>query len=185
MSSVNHRNLITTVIELSCGNTWERAVSEWYIYDCEEDEYHESSCVCGKENLRYLFTIKNMINGNEIYPIGSSCIRKFGRIDLNVETSIHEKLFQLFHAVENHEYISLSSKYFSRKLLQFLYEEGAFKDNEYNHYNGEDDYYFMLQMFNKRNKNSISFAQQRKISAIIMNSIKPFLNEKLKGRIHY
>jgi len=30
----------------------------------------QSSCICGKENIKYLFTIKNNINGNSVYPIG-------------------------------------------------------------------------------------------------------------------
>lgn len=57
--------------------------------------------------------------------------------------------------------MSLSSELFSRKLLRWLYEEGAF-DTEYNDYDGEDDYEFMLKMFNKRDKDSISLKQDKK-----------------------
>ena len=50
------------------------AVQEWEIYDCIEDMSCRSRCVCGKENIRYLFTIRNLFNNSLIFPIGSSCI---------------------------------------------------------------------------------------------------------------
>lgn len=70
-NSVYYRNLIQRVIDNSEASTWENAVLEWEIFDCEEDETLESSCICGKEELRYLFTIRNTTNGNVIYPIGN------------------------------------------------------------------------------------------------------------------
>lgn len=66
-NSVYYRNLIQRVIDNSEASTWENAVLEWEIFDCEEDETLESSCICGKEELRYLFTIRNTTNGNVIY----------------------------------------------------------------------------------------------------------------------
>ena len=75
------QNLIVRVIDASEADTWENAVQEWEIVDCEEDEDLTESCVCGKEELRYLFTIRNVYNGNLLFPIGSSCIKKFGRIE--------------------------------------------------------------------------------------------------------
>ena len=179
MNSRYYLNLINTVIEYSNSDYWEDAVNEWYIIDCEEDETLESSCICGKENLRYLFTIKNEFNGNELYPIGSSCIKKFGREEMYEEAYIHEELFKLLHAIEQNDYISLSSDYFSRKLLLFLYNEGVF-DTTYNHFDGEQDYLFMLKMFNKRDKTSITRLQDKKIKAIIVNSVIPYLRRKLR-----
>lgn len=61
MSSAYVENLIKSVIDNSQSNTWELSVLEWEIEDCEE-EYLESSCLCGKENLRYLYTVKNKYN---------------------------------------------------------------------------------------------------------------------------
>ena len=117
-----------------------------------------------------------------LYPIGSSCIKKFNRKDLNEQASISEQLFKLLHAVESGEYISLSTEFFSRKLLAYLYEDGAFTDNEYNNYDAEEDYYFMLDMFNKRNKDQITPRQHRKIRAIIVASIRPYLKGKLNNK---
>ena len=164
MARIYMERLIKTVIELSHGNDWDTAVVEWEIIDCEEDSTLSESCICGKEHLFYLFTIKNIITGSTLFPIGSSCIKKFGRDDLNDEASVREKMFKLYHAVENNQFISLSPEFFSRKLLKKLFEDGAF-DCEYNDYDGLDDYEFIVKMFNKRDKSSITFGQQKKIRA--------------------
>lgn len=171
------------VVNLSHSNDWDTAVKEWEIIECEEDRTHSESCVCGKENLYYLFTIRNTINGNILFPIGSSCISKFGRNDLDDEAAIREKMFRLYHAVEDNQFISLSPEFFSRRLLYKLYEEGAF-DCEYNGYNGYNDYEFILKMFNKRNKNTITQRQHQKIRAIIVASIRPYLEMQLSNKAH-
>lgn len=175
------RNLINTVLRYSDATEWKAAVLEWCIEDVEEDETLSESCICGKERLRYLFTIKNVVNGRKLYPIGSSCIKKFERTDLNEEVAVKEQLFKLLHAIEDNRYLTLSSEYFSRKLLRYLYELGAFKPSSYNGYNSYNDYQFMLDMFNKRNRTE---KQDKRTSAIILSSIKPFLQEMLSDKIH-
>ncbi len=180
MASAYYKNLIQRVIDASEGATWEASVSEWEIVDCEEDEDCESFCICGKENIRYLYTIRNVINGNLLYPIGSSCIRKFGNENMDEEINIREGMFVLYRAVRNNENIELSTKYFSRKLLYALFDEGAFRPTEYNQRDGYNDYTFLLDMFNKRDKSSITYSQRRKINAIIGFSIKPYLQKTLK-----
>jgi len=179
-SNQYYENLIKRVIELSESSVWERAVQEWEIIDCEIDETLSESCVCGKENLKYLFTIKNVRNANELYPIGSTCINKFERDDLDYEISVYKDMFKLVHAVENNEYIELSSRYFSKKLLCYLYDNNAFKPNKYNDFDGENDCDFLLDMFNKRNKDEIPESLQRKIKAIIVSSIIPFVRSRIK-----
>lgn len=182
MSNAYVDNLIKAVIDNSQSSTWDAAVLEWEINNCEEDEFQESSCICGKEDILYLYTIKNKYNGNTLFPIGSSCIKKFGRRDLSTKTIVQEAMFNLLHAIQDGKFISLTADFFSRKLLLALYNEGAF-NTEYNSYDGEQDYEFMVKMFNKRNKNSISSAQNKKIKAIIINSIRPFLKQKLNRKI--
>lgn len=182
MSTRYVKNLINRVIDLSESDNWEIAVNEWEIIDCEEDESQSESCVCGKEHLYYLFTIRNRLNENTLFPIGSSCINKFGRDDLDEEASLREQMFKLYHAVDRNQFISLSPDFFSRKLLKKLYEEGAF-DNDFNGYDGYDDYQFTLKMFNKRDKSTITSRQQGKIRAIIVASIRPFLQEQLDRKI--
>jgi len=148
MASYYYQNLIKSVLEASTTDKWEIAVREWDIVDCQEDEKHLSECVCGKENLRYLFTIRNRKTGISLYPIGSTCIEKFGRDDLDSEVNVQLDMYHLVHAIESGERIELTSKYFSKKLLLALYEEGAFAPNQYNGYDGKNDYQFMLDMYN-------------------------------------
>ena len=183
LNSKYYNNLINKIIDNSETATWQDAVLEWAVVDCEEDEELLSSCVCGKENLRYLFTIRNVYNRNILYPIGSSCIKKFERNELNYDVSIREQLFKLLHAIENNNYISLSSEFFSRKLIKFLYDSGAFKATIYNNQRPINDYKFLLNMFNKRDKDSISSAQNKKINAIILSSVNPFLMNMLQSKI--
>ena len=175
-------NLIFRVMEKSESTTWDEAVLEWEIVDCEEDDELSLSCVCGKERLKYLYTIRNAYNGNVLFPIGSLCIKKFERLDLNEEIIAREGMFKLYRAIKTNTFIELNSEFFSRKLLYALYERGAFRANQYNNYNGENDFSFMLDMFNKRNKDSVSAAQQSKINAIIRWSIIPYLETELKFR---
>lgn len=183
MESAYIKNLILTVIKSSEATTWEDAVLEWEIVDCEEDSNCASRCICGKENIKYLYRIRNKYNKSQLFPIGSSCIEKFARKDLIAETNLIESQFKLLHAIEDNKYLSLSTDYFSRKLLKWLYDEGAF-NSAYNHYDGRTDYEFMLKMFNKRDKTAISTKQDKKIKAIILNSIKPFMQKKLSDKCH-
>lgn len=180
MSSSYYNNLIRKVIDASEANTWEDAVREWVIVDCEEDEECSSACICGKESIRFLYTIRNYKTGRVLYPIGSSCIRKFERDDLDEEITILEGKFRLYRAIRNGEKIELTSKFFSKKLLAALNDDGAFPGNQYNHFDGYEDYEFLLDMFNKRDKSRITDAQQRKINGIIAFSIKPYLSRTLK-----
>lgn len=183
MLSANFKKLMNTVLEASESSLWENAVDEWDIFDCEEDPKAETFCVCGQFGLRYLFTIRNRYNGMFIYPIGSTCIKKFGRDDLCDQTDVAEGMFKLLHAVEENRFLTLSTDFFSRKLLYALYDEGAFEPNRFNNYNAEEDLEFLLSMFNKKDKNSITQNQQRKIRAIIAYSIRPFLRQRLSDKI--
>jgi len=52
------------------------AIREWDIVnDSEQTEC--TDCICGHKNIKYTYTIKNRINDKILYPLGSSCIRKF------------------------------------------------------------------------------------------------------------
>lgn len=179
-TSSYYRKLIDTVLCLSDATDWKSAVLEWSIDDVEEDETVEESCICGKENLRYLFTIRNTVNGHTLYPIGSSCIKKFERSDLDEDVADKEQLFKLLHAVESRNFLAISSDFFSRRLLRYLYDLGAFKATSFNNFEPYDDYQFMLDMFNKRYR---SDRQEKKATAIILNSIKPFLQDMLRDKI--
>lgn len=168
-------------MDASWSDEWNEAVEEWEIIDCEEDLTLSSACICGKEKLRYLYTIRNRETEHILFPIGSSCIKKFERDDMIEETNIREKLFRLYHAIQENERIELNSRFFSRNLLGWLSDEGAFKATIYNNFDGRKDYLFMMDMFNKR-KGNITDKQWSKIRAIIVTSIRPYLIENLKVR---
>ena len=108
MSSPYYENLIKNVLNASNADSWELAVLKWEILECEEDETCSSICMCGKENLKYLFTIHNKYNGNSLFPIGSTCTNKFGRIDLKNEIVVYGEMFKLLHSVKEGKYITLS-----------------------------------------------------------------------------
>jgi hypothetical protein len=75
-------DLFTPVLNKSVDQTnFLQAALEWSIvgHDVAPDE----TCVCGKKHISLLFTIQNRLNGNELSPIGSKCIHKFGRADLD------------------------------------------------------------------------------------------------------
>ena len=178
---VPDNELIKAVLRNSEATTFEDAAREWEVYDFYEDMSASTVCICGQTGLRYGFTIHNVINNKILRPIGSSCINKFGVEELNEQVSIIEQEFKLYHAVENKEYLKLKSDIFSRKLLNKLYKDGAFKATPYNDYSGKNDYKFMLDMFNKRKE--LSEKQEKKTKAIILNSIRPFIQDKLAKKI--
>jgi len=180
-NSAYYRNLIATVLRLSESNEWESAVNEWCIEGVEEDETLAESCVCGKEELRYLFTIRNTINESTLSPIGSSCIKKFERTDLNEEIAVKIKLFKLLHAIEKNKFLTLSAELFSRKLLRHLYDVAVFKASRFNNFDPYNDYQFMLDMFNKCQRRTEK--EDKRVSAIILNSIKPSLRQMLNKKI--
>ena len=172
-------NLIEKVLENSESDNWLDAVKEWKIIKCETDFDCSGICICGKERIKYLFTIQNSINDRLLEPIGSTCIKKFERSDLVEETQLIEAIFKLYDAFKKNQYIALDKGLFTRKLLKWLYNQGAFIPKGYDSYDDKRDYEFMLKMFNKRNKNEITQPQQRKINFIIINSIKPYLAKTL------
>ena len=168
-------------MEASVSPDWESAVHEWDIIDCEEDEDLEGICVCGKENLRYLYEIRNCRNDNILWPVGSCCIRKFGRDDLKDQATIQEQLFRLLHAIRDRKRIELTTEFFSRKLLRYLYEDNAFPPTEYNDGDGWYDYNFLLDIFNRHDE--VTERQERKVNGIIAYSLRPYLEKKLHGKI--
>lgn len=168
----NFENLKYAVLCASESDSWFDAVYEWRIIGCEVDYTCASKCICGKEQIKYLFRILNIYNGNVMFPIGSKCIKRFEVDQLSEEVDYYEQLARLVSATKSNKFISLDSSLFSRKLLQFLYERGAFKPSVYNRGSAFNDYKFMLDMFNRRTPPTNK--QDKKIKAIILNHIIPF-----------
>lgn len=170
-------HLQDVIIENSEASTFSTAVQEWAITGFSVDDNCSSRCVCGKENIKYLFEITNMYNHVMLDPIGSKCIKKFGREDLSDEVDVCEQMAKLLDHVKTHKFIKFDSNLFSRKLLKYLYENDAFPKTQYNMNNPYRDYSFLLDMFNKKSEPSAK--QQNKITALIMSAIIPFCKNKL------
>ncbi|WP_342275592.1 hypothetical protein [Spiroplasma endosymbiont of Cantharis lateralis] len=173
-------NFINHILFNSESNEWTDAVIEWEILDWEEDINMDSSCICGKENIKYLFKIKNIKNGIILFPIGSRCIEKFEREDLNEIISEKEALFKLLEKVKNNEFLTLKDSGFNRKLLRYFYDKNVFKANKYNDNDPEKDYNFLVKMFNKRNPPTDK--QASKIRGLITYTIRPFLIFELTNK---
>lgn len=150
------------------------AVHEWAVVAVEEHPDSQGECLCGQQNLLYMYTIYNGENQQTLRYIGSQCVNNFEVQDLNVQVSLLSRLLTLKKAIENHERITLTSDYFSKDLLAWLSDEGAF-NNERNGYNGDGDYAFFLKMFNKRKKEDITDPQNKKIWAMLNFQVKPFI----------
>lgn len=112
MGNLYTDNLIGTVIGLSVADDWEGARREWEIVGCEVDETHSATCVCGKEGLRYVYTIANTETGETLSPIGSSCIKKFEQSDMDEELAGWQQAIKLMEEaarIGKEDYVHLVS----------------------------------------------------------------------------
>lgn len=50
---------------------------QWTADLVDEDEYADTTCVCGNHGLRYLYMVENNITGASLYPVGSVCVLEF------------------------------------------------------------------------------------------------------------
>lgn len=176
--SAQFDQLVSTVIGASESNDWQDARSEWDVVEVSEDSSLSKDCICGQEQLKYLYTIENRLNNKELFPIGSHCIKQFDQKNMNTSAAVFQKLLLLVQTVKKNGYIKLNSMLFSRGMLKFLYDDGAFKATNYNNNDPYKDYKFLLDMFNKRS--APSSKQQAKINALIMNDIIPYAKRRIK-----
>jgi hypothetical protein len=63
--------------------TFNELCTEWMVIQSEYVEEDEE-CMCGKQGIHYINTIRNYYNNNILHPIGSVCIHKFGIKALNI-----------------------------------------------------------------------------------------------------
>lgn len=170
-------NLPKEVVALSCADNFDAARHEWDLVDRDIDPDCLQSCVCGKEGLRYLFTICNRETGAELYPIGSSCIELFGRKDLDQQVGITKQMYEVLAEYRETGSLRLNGGAITRAVLKQLYEEGCFDPNSYNDGNPETDYQFLVKMFNRRNE--LSEGQRRKVWMLLNRTVGPYLERTL------
>ena len=174
-------NLMQIVLINSESQNWIDAIGEWDIVDVWEDQDCKSTCVCGQKHIKYLYKIENTENNNVLYPVGSSCIKRFGRYDFDEKIGLIESMYKLLYAVERGEFIKLTSKYFSKKLLQHLFDRGIFKPNKYNNWDGSNDFKFLSDMFNIRG--SIPENKLKKVRGLIFYVIIPYVKSISKRKV--
>lgn len=165
--------LVQAVTNLSTSAAWALAVNEWDVTQLEEKPAGTGICVCGQTGLVKLFTIRNRLYGSELHPIGSVCVNKFGRDDLDRQIDLFSDLHALRKVILDGGQVSLTSEFFSRAMLEHFYFSDVFTPDQWNGGDGERDYEFLAKMFNKRIKDSITNAQHRKIYMLLQNKVIP------------
>ena len=170
-------NLPREVVALSCADDFESARYEWDLVDRGIDPTSSQICVCGKEGLKYLFTIRNRETGAKLYPIGSSCIELFGRKDLDQQTNIAIQMYAVLAEYREIGSLKLNGGALTKAVLKQLYEEGCFTPTSFNKGNPETDYQFLVDMFNKRKEPSEK--QQRKTWMLLNKVVGPYLERTL------
>ena len=172
------KKLKEVIIANSVSDKWEEAVLEWQPIDLEYDPNVDSTCVCGHPNLFFLYRIRNEINGKELFPIGSSCIQRFERKELTAKLVSFESVINIYKAMMGWEPIEFTSKYFSRGLIDHMYERNAFKPTVFNSFNPKNDYLFSKKFFNKRDKSVIPSWDWIRMDAIMKHCILPFIKKE-------
>lgn len=167
--------LVGAVIAASKARNWSKAVGEWEVVELEEDPAARGICICGQTGLVKLFTIRNRLNSSTLYPIGSVCVNKFEQEELDRQIDLFSSLYSLRNAIRDGQAIALTSDYFTRAILEYLFVNDAFPPNHWNGNDGENDYEFLLKMFNKRDKDAITDPQNRKVYMLLQRKIIPFV----------
>lgn len=173
MVTHNFETLRRAVIAASVANGWAQAVVEWQVVGVEKDPSGSGVCVCGKTELVYLYTIHNRDTGLELFPIGSSCVNLFEVEELTVTVGVLRGLFELRAAFMAGKDVTLTVDFFSRATLADLWQSGAFPPNKYNRYNGDNDYKFLLDLFNQRHE--FTEREERKVWVLLNRTIKTFV----------
>lgn len=124
----NTYKLIEQILENSEADTFETAKYEWAISDYEVNENEQ--CICGKTHIKYCYTIRNKINSNILFPVGSECIKKFERYDLSQSMKVFANKYTIFKN-SGKKYDGKTFGYICEndpQYVQFLKENGKKKE---------------------------------------------------------
>ena len=132
MSIPVRKNLYDAVLEASKADTWEQATKEWSEVSLIFNGIGRSNCVCGNA-IKYAYELFNGVTGKRLFPIGSDCVRHFQRISLDQQLEEEEKLVRklenLTRKAQKKEAIRVNKTDFDERLINWLWEKGAFKSN--------------------------------------------------------
>ncbi|MGN0240143.1 MAG: hypothetical protein ACI4CS_00500 [Candidatus Weimeria sp.] len=171
MSTAKER-LMEKVLQHSVSNTWDKASKEWFVTDMFVDESGESTCICGHKHLKDVYIICNSFTAEELYPIGSECIKRFNNEAMNDEAE-DCRLWGLFtHQLLSGTRINVSKLDFS--IVNYLKEMEYISDDEY-------DILFRTSLGTNRNSNEKAEADR-----IINDKVRKKLNDDRRRDIsHY
>jgi hypothetical protein len=91
----NEYKLFQVVSENSESDNLEDMIKEWEIVGYEKEE--NSQCICGKKHILDVYKIRNKLNTNYLYPVGSKCIQLFENDDMNHDIKILNNKFKIFN----------------------------------------------------------------------------------------
>ena len=173
MSTDSLETLRRVVVAASDSTSWSSAVQEWVVTDLQEHPSGDGVCVCGQLHLVKLFTITNTVTSATLFPIGSVCVNQFGREDLDSDMRLLTDFLRLRTAIDTGARIRLTLDFFTRNMLEDLWYRDVFTPDQWNGGDGDNDYEFLRDMFNKRDKASITIGQRKKITALLLKKVIP------------
>ncbi len=142
--------LTTKLLKLSFSKTWDEAKLEWDLIEVEKvSESDTEECVCGKNPIMEICTIKNKINNN-IARVGNSCVKKF----INKSDKIFRSISQIKKSSDN----SLNAE-----TISFAFEKQWIT---------QKDRDFYIDIFRKRNLSDKQSNWKTSINKKILNKIK-------------
>lgn len=168
------KELRDAILEYSVSCNLKEAIQEWDIESVDNNLCKDSQCICGHKNIRFEYKLKNRINKNIMFPVGSVCIREFNRSDFKERSQVYETL--LTSISDGFIQLSTLKEKFNRKTLMFLYDSGAF-DIGVSLRQGWMDYKFILRLFNRRSSDAISDKALDRYTMIMNNRILPWIKE--------
>lgn len=163
------KNFLNPIICSSEFEGWKEAAQEWKVIYYGEVE--GTTCICGKEEIKYISGIINCLNGNELFPIGSRCIKKFKSENMNEDINVYKEVFnkiskgisKLRETTDKGESIKFNARLFSEELIRYLNKKGALNSS---------DCQFLLDTLGQRCKKS---EKKEQINKIIDESIVPYI----------
>lgn len=96
---------------------------EWTVEPhYEEDTNCNGVCACGQHGLRYLYKIRNLVNENTLYPIGSKCIKEFGSSIMTHQINVIERI---------HETAYGNAKPNNNEIVNWMHSNGLVNEREF------------------------------------------------------
>lgn len=136
---------------------------EWDVLSQEDIGTPDETCVCRHEGLRYLNTIGNKVTGATLFPIGSTCVKKF---DNDAMTTSMGDLYLLGEAAAAVRSGSLNREVYSRRLIELL---GLLEVIE------PENVRFLLRLFNRGPNYEMPRHVAKQVEKVVTTQIIPYL----------